>query len=302
MVKRACAARRMLPAWLYCVLAVLVSVAVWDYGGESNAILRLDSETVSFVLMVAAAAAAPFFALGLKEVFARLLSRGLRLRVLISDLLLLALYSTIFLLLLHLSYTANPWIWAGGRSGEEAGSQVARHVERETTPSSAGASEVIREEVPQPLVPRRLVGAAYLAVILSCTLSGALAFLLALRERRPTPREDGMRMPEAHARILEASREAVAALAEGSSPREVVVAYFLRLCEILRSLGLQVAEHLTAREVAELAAERLGLEREPLYRLVTLFEEARYSEHPVTEDARREALQCLTAIEEHLRG
>ncbi|RLF05847.1 MAG: hypothetical protein DRK00_03345 [Thermoprotei archaeon] len=29
-----------------------------------------------------------------------------------------------------------------------------------------------------------------------------------------------------------------------------------------------------------------------------LFEEARYSGHPVTEDARREALQCLTAIKE----
>jgi len=290
----------MLPAWLYCVLAVLVSVTVWDYGGESGAALRLDSETVSFVLMAAAAAAAPFFALGLKEVFTRLLSRGLRLHVLISDLLLLALYSTT-LLLLHLSYTANPWIWAGGRSGEEAGSQVARHVERETTPSSAGASEVVREELPQPLVPRRLVGAAYLAVILSCALSGALAFLLALREGRPMPGEDGGQIYEARARILEASREAVAALAEGRSPREVVVAYFLRLCEILRSLGLQVAEHLTAREVAELAAERLGLDREPLYRLVKLFEEARYSEHPVTEDARREALQCLTAIKERLR-
>jgi len=122
-----------------------------------------------------------------------------------------------------------------------------------------------------------------------------------LRERRPTPEGDGGQASEARARILEASKEAATALAEGRDPREVIVAYFLRLCEILRSLGLQVAGHLTAREVAELAAERLGLGGELLYRLVELFEAARYSGHPVTEDAGREALQCLTAIEKRLK-
>ena len=110
-------------------------MTVWDGGEGLSAVLRLDSETISFVLMVAAAAAAPFFAIGLKEVFARLLSRGLRLRVLIGDLLLLALYATILLLLLYLSYTANPWIWAGGRSGEEGATSLA------TRPAERGSAQ-----------------------------------------------------------------------------------------------------------------------------------------------------------------
>ena len=60
---------------------------------------------------------------------------------------------------------------------------------------------------------------------------------------------------------------------------------------------------MTAREIALAALNSFPrLNPVPLARLVSLFEEARYSDHRVDEAMRREALACFTAIRDSLAG
>jgi hypothetical protein len=106
------------------------------------------------------------------------------------------------------------------------------------------------------------------------------------------------------AEVLEALREAEAALETGTDPRSVVVRLY---GELLDRLGRVVGgvEPETPEEIRTLHLVRLGIRPETATVLTRLFEEARYSSHPlgleVAERARaaiREALADLDRVPE----
>jgi Domain of unknown function (DUF4129) len=87
--------------------------------------------------------------------------------------------------------------------------------------------------------------------------------------------------------------EALAQLDEGETadPRTVIVRLYARLLGRLRP-GLDRLDAMAPREIETHCADRLGIQRETARALTRLFEEARYSRHPLppaTLDAARQA-------------
>ena len=97
--------------------------------------------------------------------------------------------------------------------------------------------------------------------------------------------------------VLEATRETLQAISEGGDPRSAIIYYFAQLCSLLKRKGVNINDGFTAREVARHTLETWPfIPAKPLNRLVKLFEEARYSQHVIPEEYRREALECLDGI------
>src|SRR5438128_98591 len=65
---------------------------------------------------------------------------------------------------------------------------------------------------------------------------------------------------------------------------------------LLRARGTTAQGALTPRELEDLAVGRLHVSREASSTLTSLFEEARYSEHPLGEADRRRAIESLAGI------
>src|SRR5438093_6191539 len=78
--------------------------------------------------------------------------------------------------------------------------------------------------------------------------------------------------------------------------RSVILACFHRFCALLGARGITAQGALTPRELEGLAVERLHVSREASETLTTLFEEARYSEHPLGEADRHRAIESLAGI------
>lgn len=132
-------------------------------------------------------------------------------------------------------------------------------------------------------------------LLFSGLVSMAILVVQALRGWKPAVEEGGGR------EVVEAARASLSMLSDGGDPRLAVILYFAQLCDLLESRGVDVGEEFTAREVADHAlAMWPAIPREPLYRLVELFEEARYSTHAITDSYRGEAVACLTRISESL--
>jgi hypothetical protein len=71
---------------------------------------------------------------------------------------------------------------------------------------------------------------------------------------------------------------------------------YQRFCALLGSRGISEQEAMTPRELEGLAVERLHVSREASETLTSLFEEARYSVHPLGEGDRRRAIDSLAGI------
>jgi len=82
--------------------------------------------------------------------------------------------------------------------------------------------------------------------------------------------------------------------------REVILATYRRMLRLQASAG--VSPSLTANELARLLVERRGWPYPPTNTLTKLFEEAKYSVHPLGEEHRREALDSLGKLETWLKG
>lgn len=104
-------------------------------------------------------------------------------------------------------------------------------------------------------------------------------------------------------RVVEALRRdrtaQLDAVGEGS-PRNGIVACWLRLQEILSEAGVPPDRAETSAEFVVRALRALDLDPRPIATLAALFREARFSEHPVDEDARRAARTALEALHEDL--
>lgn len=93
--------------------------------------------------------------------------------------------------------------------------------------------------------------------------------------------------------------DAQLAIGKGGDPRETVVQLYLRL---IRALEPHVGsiEPLTAREIRRRLLEPLGVRGAPAQELTDLFEEARYSRHPMGPEAATRCQRTLAAVEADL--
>ena len=95
---------------------------------------------------------------------------------------------------------------------------------------------------------------------------------------------------------------AVLALRSGGDFRAAVIQCYSDLCAVLAARGLPSQDSLTAREIEDLAQAKVGLTRGSLEALTALFEEARYSRHPIGADQRDAAVSALENIKHELEG
>lgn len=139
---------------------------------------------------------------------------------------------------------------------------------------------------------------AYLAFILFTVLIGARG-----DDPRDEPEavdeDDDLLAPDWAARLraeLETgARQGLDELDSGS-PRNAVVACWMRLLDATQRVGLNPDPAETSHEYAARIMRLLRIDQEPVVSLGALYREARFSAHPVTEGQRLEAKRALMAI------
>jgi hypothetical protein len=112
------------------------------------------------------------------------------------------------------------------------------------------------------------------------------------------------REPEAQPRatVAAGAREAAAAAAIPADPRAAVLAAYARMEAALAAVGLARHPSDAPREYLARLEAGLGGGRAPAARLTELFERARFSPHPLGEDARHEAIGALEALRTELEA
>jgi hypothetical protein len=111
-------------------------------------------------------------------------------------------------------------------------------------------------------------------------------------------------MQEGHEPQLQQVRRAVTAglreLQAHDDPRQAIIACYARLEHLLENYGVPAYAHLTPQEYIGVALQGLELPTDALTGLVQLFEQARYSLHPLDDTAKTLATAYLTMIQTHL--
>src|SRR2546425_4237047 len=102
--------------------------------------------------------------------------------------------------------------------------------------------------------------------------------------------------PAARHAAAEAVQDAIEELQVGGDGRAGILACFRRFCALLGARGITDQGPLTPRELERLAVERLQGSRAAAGTLTSLFEEARYSEHPLGDAARHPATESLAGL------
>ncbi len=100
--------------------------------------------------------------------------------------------------------------------------------------------------------------------------------------------------------LLEQARESEELLSRGT-PANAVVAAWVRLEDAVRGAGLRDDDSRTSTELVTSVIRGLGVRQAPLDQLAALYREARFSRHPVGEDARARAGEALREIQADLR-
>jgi uncharacterized protein DUF4129 len=103
----------------------------------------------------------------------------------------------------------------------------------------------------------------------------------------------------------EAAKAVQAALDElqvGGDVRETILGCYARFCVLLGAKGILDQETLTPRELEDLAVRQLAVSEESSDALTGLFEEARYSEHPLGDADRDRAVASLKRIRSDLEA
>ena len=97
-------------------------------------------------------------------------------------------------------------------------------------------------------------------------------------------------------------RTAIADLEAGGDFRAAVLRCYGSMVLLFESRGTRAEPAQTAREFEADALTRLGVSRQGVDDLTSLFEEARYSDHPIREGQRDAAIGCLTSIRRELEA
>ncbi len=149
-----------------------------------------------------------------------------------------------------------------------------------------------------PVTPFIYYGLFVSAAILTLSfviLLGGLSLALKTREVNPDDSELEMKMNAA-----EVVRQAITGLRAARAYHETILQCYKLMCKVLSSAGIDVEPAETAREFAESISVRLELGKDAVRGLTFLFEEARYSDHEITEEKRIMALNHLKSLEQTL--
>jgi uncharacterized membrane protein HdeD (DUF308 family) len=82
--------------------------------------------------------------------------------------------------------------------------------------------------------------------------------------------------------------------------RETILRCYKQMCQVLSEHGLNIGIQETAREFSENISRKLELGSDAIRSLTFLFEEARYSDHPIDDSKRAEAVSQLENLERSL--
>jgi hypothetical protein len=97
-------------------------------------------------------------------------------------------------------------------------------------------------------------------------------------------------------------KRALYGLATGDEYRLVIFETYKRMCAHLEKLGYTREDHVTPTEFARALKLALPLDIKSIRMLTRLFEEARYSDHDLSNADRRAAIECLEYIDSDLNG
>ncbi len=89
-------------------------------------------------------------------------------------------------------------------------------------------------------------------------------------------------------------------LQQHTDPRQSIIACYARLEHLLEDYGVPTYDHLTAQEYMGAAMQGVDIPLDAFASLVGLFEQARYSLHPLDNAAREQAINHLQTIKSHL--
>jgi len=174
---------------------------------------------------------------------------------------------------------------------------------RQVTPSPAegeGDGDGSGEPGPGFQTPElpRIAGIPLAAFLAGAVFAGlvALAYFLKAAPQGPTrvgePRVPRTSREEAAATV----GEAILRIELGGDVRSAILLCFHRFSELLGARGIRDQDVLTPRELEAVAVDRLRVSADAAEDLTGLFEEARYSTHPLGEPARARALRSLERI------
>ena len=107
------------------------------------------------------------------------------------------------------------------------------------------------------------------------------------------PREEGLMAVEDAIHILESK--------EATDPRTRIINCYQRMVQAAQRLGAPVSSDRTARELETAIRKMLLLRGPAINELTGLFEEARYSLHPITERDGEKAHESLLSIAEEMK-
>ena len=96
--------------------------------------------------------------------------------------------------------------------------------------------------------------------------------------------------------VADTLQRTIDALAGGSDTRATVIRCYTDMCKVMAKYGVVEEEHLTPREFEKLAKDSLPVPDELIHDLVVVFEEARYSDHALTEEDSKRALSALEGM------
>ncbi len=160
-------------------------------------------------------------------------------------------------------------------------------------PPAVGTAAAPREPPPGTHVWRD--AGWILVAVLGAAALGAAVVLGRHREQgdhAPPPDADAT-IPEVVADAVDA---ALSALEAAGDPRQAIIAAYARMLEALEAHGLGCRPAETPRLHVARCLAAADVRPEPLEELVSLFEEARFSTHPMTWEHRDEARRALAAV------
>jgi uncharacterized protein DUF4129 len=103
-------------------------------------------------------------------------------------------------------------------------------------------------------------------------------------------------------RVRQAMTAGLRELREHAEPRQAIIACYAQLEHLLEDHGVPAYHHLTPQEYMGAALRGLELPLDAFAELIRLFELARYSVHPLDDEARTTAITHLERLTAHLQG
>jgi Domain of unknown function (DUF4129) len=155
-----------------------------------------------------------------------------------------------------------------------------------------------------------VVDVALRVVFYACIAVVAALFLLYAWRHRPRMRwQLGRRRRSAQFEVLDdmaavigADADAQHAALRRGSPRNAIVECWLRLEKAVVAAGVRQDPADTSSEFTVRVLTTLHVDEVAIERLAALYREARFSDHPMGEDARRAAIDALDDIHDGLRA